>query len=257
MKKWIVLLLSFSVISISLFVSSCNKDDDEDPEPKLNASFTCEGYMRSAPGEVVFTNNSTLAVNYYWEFGDGDTSTLENPTHTYMKKGEYKATLTAYSADSTSDKYSRTIKMYGPIKGIQVEDVFFDQELFGDDPNSSDPDNGGKPDVTFEIVDSKGSTVFTTTSYYPDWEFSEEKYTTSVIFGDTEIEGLPVDLNSMNETYTIKLYDVNTSNWKKNLITSRSFKPSDCIPNDLSPYPGSYEVGEDGYMSFNLDWIEE
>ena len=26
---------------------------------------------------------------FYWEFGDGETSTLQNPTHTYESTGEY------------------------------------------------------------------------------------------------------------------------------------------------------------------------
>ncbi len=45
-----------------------------------------------------FTNTSTGATSYLWNFGDGTTSTLENPTHTYSTSGIYVVTLTAYSA---------------------------------------------------------------------------------------------------------------------------------------------------------------
>ncbi|MEK7833782.1 MAG: PKD domain-containing protein, partial [Acidobacteriota bacterium] len=46
-------------------------------------------------GEVAFTNNSSNAVSYTWDFGDGTTSDEANPTHTYAASGNYEVTLTA------------------------------------------------------------------------------------------------------------------------------------------------------------------
>ena len=46
-----------------------------------------------------FTNTSEHAFEYFWEFGDGETSTEENPTHTYPDEGPYEATLTAIYCD--------------------------------------------------------------------------------------------------------------------------------------------------------------
>ncbi|MCH2020965.1 MAG: PKD domain-containing protein [Saprospiraceae bacterium] len=34
-------------------------------------------------GTVIFTDNSTGATNWNWDFGDGNTSTVQNPIHTY------------------------------------------------------------------------------------------------------------------------------------------------------------------------------
>lgn len=45
---------------------------------------------------VVFTNTSLNANAYLWDFGDGDTSALENPIHNYAAAGTYTVTLTAY-----------------------------------------------------------------------------------------------------------------------------------------------------------------
>jgi hypothetical protein len=42
-----------------------------------------------------FTNTSTNAASYLWDFGDGATSTLPNPSHTYAVSGTYTITLTA------------------------------------------------------------------------------------------------------------------------------------------------------------------
>lgn len=48
-----------------------------------------------APAEVAFENESKDAETYYWEFGDGDTSTLAEPKHRYTSSGNYEVTLTA------------------------------------------------------------------------------------------------------------------------------------------------------------------
>jgi gliding motility-associated-like protein len=48
----------------------------------------------------VFTNNSLGGLNFLWDFGDGATSTIDNPTHLYTKTGSFTVKLTAF--DSTS-----------------------------------------------------------------------------------------------------------------------------------------------------------
>jgi PKD repeat protein/sugar lactone lactonase YvrE len=54
------------------------------------------GYV--APGctsrAVQFLDSSYLANTWYWEFGDGDTSTQRNPMHTYLKDSTYLVRLT-------------------------------------------------------------------------------------------------------------------------------------------------------------------
>ena len=43
---------------------------------------------------VVFTNTTLFGDTYMWDFGDGETSDLEQPTHTYDNGGTYNVTLT-------------------------------------------------------------------------------------------------------------------------------------------------------------------
>jgi PKD repeat protein len=47
------------------------------------------------PFVVHFTNLSSYASSYVWDFGDGGQSNLENPTYTYYNAGEYTVSLTA------------------------------------------------------------------------------------------------------------------------------------------------------------------
>lgn len=45
--------------------------------------------------EISFTNCSKNATHYFWFFGDGITSTQENPTHIYSQAGQYEVVLVA------------------------------------------------------------------------------------------------------------------------------------------------------------------
>ena len=47
-----------------------------------------------SPASVDFTDLSTNAVEWLWDFGDGNTSTQQNPTHQYQTNDEFDVTLT-------------------------------------------------------------------------------------------------------------------------------------------------------------------
>lgn len=55
-----------------------------------------------------FNNTSEFGTQYYWEFGDGSSSTDENPNHTFFELGEHTVTLTATN-DLGSDEREVTI----------------------------------------------------------------------------------------------------------------------------------------------------
>jgi PKD repeat protein len=57
--------------------------------------------------QFIFTNNSTNSNTYSWNFGDGNTSNLANPTYMYGTAGDYKVSLTAInSACGDSSNYN-------------------------------------------------------------------------------------------------------------------------------------------------------
>jgi len=64
-------------------------------EPAPVAEFVGTPTSGVAPLVVAFTNQSTGAVtSHAWSFGDGDTSTLASPSHTYNAAGTYTVALT-------------------------------------------------------------------------------------------------------------------------------------------------------------------
>ena len=60
------------------------------------ASFNVSNnFFCSIPSNISFTNTSLNASSFHWDFGDGSTSTLQSPTHTYSAAGNYTVTLIA------------------------------------------------------------------------------------------------------------------------------------------------------------------
>jgi len=73
------------------------------------ANFTADA-TSTCSGVVQFSNTGTYPAgcSFLWNFGDGQTSTLENPQHTYASNGNYNVTLTinACSGNDTETKTS-------------------------------------------------------------------------------------------------------------------------------------------------------
>ncbi len=73
--------------------------------------------------EYVFTNSSTNAISYVWDFGDGNTSTEESPTHVYAEAAEYTVTLTATNESNLSTDLSKTINILAPVTAAFTSQV--------------------------------------------------------------------------------------------------------------------------------------
>jgi PKD repeat protein len=83
--------------------------------PMPNALFAVNNNSLNITGPVQFqfTNNSTNANTYFWTFGDGNTSTLQNPAYMYSTPGSYVVTLHAINSvcgDTTT--FNSTVYAY-------------------------------------------------------------------------------------------------------------------------------------------------
>jgi PKD repeat protein len=115
MKRNIYLI---AVLVLSLAGTSCKKDN-AGSGLKSVFSYVADGY------KVNFTNFSTNAKEYSWEFGDGsgETSTLKGPQHIFKRKGDFLVTLTATSGTETS-VFKDTVSIIGP--NIRIDGDFTD-----------------------------------------------------------------------------------------------------------------------------------
>ncbi len=72
------------------------------PPPLTIANFSAEPTNGLAPLAVTFTNLSSNAINFVWDFGDGNVSTNQHPLHTFTSAGNYSVTLFANGLAGTN-----------------------------------------------------------------------------------------------------------------------------------------------------------
>ena len=77
-------------------------------------------FTAAAPSglSVTFNNTSTNAATYFWEFGDGQTSTEKSPTHTYSVAGAYLVKLTLTNFCNTATK-SLTVTLTSGVHDLE------------------------------------------------------------------------------------------------------------------------------------------
>ncbi|SMD32475.1 PKD repeat-containing protein [Reichenbachiella faecimaris] len=82
-----------------------------------------------------FTNASVNASSYAWDFGDGNTSTEESPSHAYAEADVYTVTLIATSEDGLTAEYSSEIEIHAPVTAAftyEVDDADYKTYAFID-----------------------------------------------------------------------------------------------------------------------------
>lgn len=203
--RYIYLLISL------LFFFSCTKDI----EPVI-ADFE---FVEKEKGLVIFTNKSTGADSYEWDFGNGRTSTEINPTFQFDTNKEYIVNLTAKGQGGQNTK-PRSIK----ITTIPAPVV-----------------------ISFEYTEKEnGIIVFSNKSTGADsyeWNFGN---------GKTSTETNPTFQFEENKEYSVKLTGkgaggINTES--KNIRVTKVIEPSDILAG--SNYSGSLNYSCCNYSYVN------
>ncbi len=103
---------------------------------------------------VGFLNNSTGASGYQWDFGDGNTSTIASPSHTYTNAGTYMVELITSTAFACTD----TLRLPIVIDSIPTPQFIFSTECVGDSTVFTDQSFGGVVSYLWDFGDGNTST---------------------------------------------------------------------------------------------------
>ena len=99
-----------------LVLTAASDSEPVPSEPSAAYSYTVDGMA------VHFSNQSDAdydIVSYAWDFGDGATSTEENPTHTYAAEGSYSVTLTVTDSEGQTDSATEMVSI--SLADIDIE----------------------------------------------------------------------------------------------------------------------------------------
>ena len=116
MKKELFVMLVGFVLLVGI-ISGCTEEEKKEETPTNNAPETMFSYSIDN-NTVTFTDESTDAdendvLTWSWDFGDGESSTEQNPVYTYATNGIYTVTLTVSDGTDT-DEDSKDITIGTP-----------------------------------------------------------------------------------------------------------------------------------------------
>ncbi len=112
MNKMKLCLIRYFTAIIWIFIISCGDDPiDLGPmEPVADFDFMADG---ENPFNIIFFDESINGEAYYWDFGDGNTSTEKSLTHTYEATGDYIVSL-RIAKGSDEDTMTQTVSIESP-----------------------------------------------------------------------------------------------------------------------------------------------
>lgn len=116
---------------------------------------------------VQFTSTGTPAAQYFWSFGDGQTSTEPNPEHVYEAPGTYDVTLTVTDELGCTYEYSKlTFTVFAPE--VLIQTLFTPN---GDGINDRwELNYNGSESVQAIVSDRSGRKVFSTNAPNGFWD---------------------------------------------------------------------------------------
>jgi PKD repeat protein len=145
--------------------------------PQVTADFSATPLSGVAPLEVQFADQSVNANSWSWNFGDGNTSTEENPDHIYTTPGEYTVTL--------------TVTGLGGVQDTEVKENLISVQFPAPVADFSADPTGGTAPVDINFINLSTGEIDT---YF--WDFGD---------GNTSPEQNPVHTYNEAGTYTVTL----------------------------------------------------
>ncbi|MFD1292758.1 PKD-like domain-containing protein, partial [Lutibacter holmesii] len=151
-------------------------------------SFSFNASGGNCNGEAVSFTNTSNGSSYVWDFGDGNSSTDVNPSHSFGAPGDYTVTLTSTFSDGCTIPITKTVEVSGATADF----------TFG-------TGNACNPDYTANFDSSTSTAVGTTITGYA-WDFGD---------GNASVDPNPGHDYGAPGSYTVNL-TVTTANGCEN-----------------------------------------
>lgn len=143
-----------------------NQDGGQTAELKADFTFEVDGLT------VQFTNASTGAEAYLWNFGDENTATEKDPEHTYDAAGTYTVKLTVQDAAGNAKNVEKEVTVAGAVKAYFTATAKTDRagkfgKIFTLDASSSE----NAASIVWDFGDgSESSTEFKVDHEFPEFD---------------------------------------------------------------------------------------
>lgn len=188
----------------------------------------------SCDGVIKFTDKSTNApTSWAWDFGDGGTSTLQNPSHTYAANGTYTVKLTATNAFGNDDEVKTGYITVSKLVALPPAS----QEICGAGKVSLNATIPAGSEVSWYKDQTGGTPLYTGTPYLVDVTAS------TVYYAELSSNGCKSDRTPM--TITVNIPPVKPTITESNMVltgttstpgvTYQWFLNGNAIPGETKP----------------------
>lgn len=156
-----------------------------------SASFSAAVREGCVPLSVNFSNNSTGAASFYWDFGNGNFSTVRDPQNVYINAGTYTVTLVAISPNGQRD----TLKLNNYILAKPGPEAAFSVDrtsgCVGETPFTFTNNSTGAVSYMWDFGDGIPSTATNPVKYYQTPGTRTVKLVASASSGCNSVYTLP------------------------------------------------------------------
>ncbi len=237
------------VLALALLTYGCQDAGDEGRKPidPPTANFSSTNTNCRAPCQVDFESLSQNADSYLWTFGDGDTSSKENPTHVFESEGIYSVSFKAENFKG-ADVVVKEIKIDSGFSRVGINSITLN-DFPATDTNNASWDPNSPPDVYVEFLEKPDSVLIGNTQVFPN-------VVDSITLPKTWDFNSPLlELDNFDKSYAVRVIDQD-SNMPNDTVFTYTL-PDNGLKAVPDPYLEKFPIknpDDETIGNIELDW---